>query len=87
MKNEAIMTPKQIRKVIEQEIRWHKKHLRETKDIVEVAKSWRCGFIAGMKQIKQLFDEKNFMIGMPSEEFEKLGKRIADLPDGERKDL
>jgi hypothetical protein len=83
MKTYYVLTPKQIRKVVEQEIKWHQK----MKGLSKKSKNYETGFLAGLKQIKRIFDEKNFMFGMSSEEFERLGKRIADLPEGERKDL
>jgi hypothetical protein len=55
--DEVIMTPKQIRKVIEQEIQRHKKHMGETR---VSSHDWERGFIEGMRQIKQLLTKRNF---------------------------
>ena len=52
------LTLEQIRQIVEQEIKWHRIHAGVSKK----SKDWQIGFIAGMKQIKQLFKNGNWKI-------------------------
>ncbi len=78
MPKDIVMTLKQIREVIELEIKWHKK----MKGLSKKSKDWESGFLTGMKQIKQLFKNENFASYLISK-----GKKIPYLKTKDREEL